>query len=815
MAYCPGCGAVNDEVTLSCAACGRALCVICKQCGIRNLPSSRFCSHCGRGLVVPTESASKRVVGEPIFEMISPPALGPSGFPPAGALAKLLGGGFIFAMLFLTQALTGYPILGVLASLSSCAIALWGLAEVAIWGMDQFEQRNAMNEVSMLEGNFPGEVSKGFSSLEGSFADVDKEVRLAQSQFPGTGGGQLAKPNDLVASMVSTAVYPPSLTSKEASPRKEPLSREKPERKDSEPIGSITEDDIDIGVESAHKAETLAEFLNLGIDREIAVVRKKSAKSPRNFSLLMRLAQLLEERGDLSKAVDTMAHCVSFDPPVAEVFLYYGLLLRRASEPERAKAALEKAINLNRFLAKAHYHLGVIERTMHNLPSAKERFQSCIQLTPDDAYAHYSLGMVYFELGEINLSQMELKRACILNPNDSYGHSKLGQIFYQSKQFDLAINEYSRALSIKPNDPFVLEKLGDVMVDRQNDSRAVELYQEALAHQFHPEPRTLILLAKTLQRLGRASEMKPILEEFLRLSPDNPDGLFLLSQFLISDGKFEEATVTLKKVIASNPEKSEAWIEIGKLYQSQGKVEEALTSFIKGSATAVDQADVWNTIGVLLCNKKDFEEALKAFKRAVGYDYSDGKIQSNLRMVQKKIDSSCQKVIEQAQKSLESDPNNLTCYLDMGRAFELIDRREEALMAYQKLLAIRPNSIEGLIAYAELLKKRGNLRMAMRCYREVLKIEPEHVDAHLHLVKAFLSLGFINESLRHAMSAHKISPDDPRIHYFLGNIYFAKGLAPRALKEFTLTVNTTKDPDMISWAELMRRRISSQMCLTP
>jgi len=112
------------------------------------------------------------------------------------------------------------------------------------------------------------------------------------------------------------------------------------------------------------------------------------------------------------------------------------------------------------------------------------------------------------------------------------------------------------------------------------------------------------------------------------------------------------------------------------------------------------------------------------------------------------------------------------------------------------------------MCYAELLRNRGKLKMAMRCYREIIKIDPENADTHMFMVQANLNLGFLNEALRHAVIAQKISPDDPRVHFLLGKIYFAKGLAPRALKEFSIVASAATDPDMISWAELMRRRLA-------
>jgi tetratricopeptide (TPR) repeat protein len=503
-----------------------------------------------------------------------------------------------------------------------------------------------------------------------------------------------------------------------------------------------------------------------------------------------------------------MEDCIKFDPEIAEIYLYFGILNMRVGSKDKAREAFRKTLELNRFMSKAFYQMGLLERSDGNLTEARNCLQKCIQLSPDDAYAHYQLGMVYRELGESGLAMMELKRATILHPTDSYGHSKLGQIYQQTRQYDLAISEYSLALSLKPNDPFVLDKLAEVVASKGLPERAAELFQEALAHQFHPKVETMLSLGRVLRKLEEYEDLEALADEVLRLSNDNSEAIFLKAVASIKQGKTQQAKQLLEG-LSQNPDAPfEAWLELGKIYQSEEKEDKALSAFIRASTSAPDQAGIWNNIGILLSNQKAYEEAVKAFKKAAGFDYTDQQIIQNLKTVQKKLEQSCMRIIESRKRQLEKDPQDLSAYIEMGKAYEAMQQPDEAMMAYQRLLALNPQHADGLLCYAELLRKKGKLKMAMRCYREILKLQPENTDTHLYLVQANLNLGFLNEALRHAVTAQKINPEDPRVHFLLGKIYFSKGLAPRALKEFTQVAQTATDPDMISWAELMRRRLS-------
>lgn len=834
MAYCHGCGAVNTEDAVTCIACDRPLAVICPQCSSRNTPSASFCASCGRILNpnAPAENAAAPGAPQADSAAVSDsaeraravssadakqPAKAMADLPPRGPFLKAVLGGFAFAFLYLSQALSGYPLAGILAGLASGMITLWGAVELSLWALERHEPRrpeHVSSEEQLMAEDLPAPLAPEIEPVGGSFEDVDREAMV-----PAQPAGRIAQPAGMVSSMVAD-MTPPETEPARLRPQPSTAAPDTDQGQfagQAEPAAGRADEELVLSGEDAEltkrdkTSQTLAEFLDDGIGQEVALVMKKIGKNPDSYPLRLRLAQLQEERGELSNAVETMEACLKSNPQAPEVFLYYGALLRRAGQADNAREAFQKALSMNKYLSKAYYQLGSLERAERHIPEARDALQKCIQLTPDDPYAHYQLGMVYRELGELQLAQLELKRACMLHPSDSYGHSQLGQIFQATRQWDQAVLEYSQALSLKTNDPYVLEKLGEVMVEKREYERAAELLQEALSHQFHPDTRTMIKLGRVLQILGRPRDLVTQMEEVLRLSPGNADALFLLARAHIAEHDNVRAVSVLQKLLETTPDNADAWLELGKLHQAQGKEDDAIAAFTKASPNAPDQAGVWNTIGVLLSNRKDYTEALNAFRKALSYDYSDVQIQNNLKAVQKKIESNCRRVIETAEEALAEDSGKLDSYLQLGLAYEMIDRPDEAMMAYQRLLSIKPDSIEGLQAYADLLKRRGKLRMAMRCYREILKLRPDHADARLHLVRGHLALGFVNEALRHAVVAQKLLPDDPRVHFLLGKIYFAKGLAPRALREFSIVANSSKsDPDMISWAELMRRRLQKK-----
>lgn len=764
---CPGCGAVNNSDSISCVACNRTLLIVCPQCTARNHINAAICAQCGRIINEQNDpQLAQQKSGDPVAEMYFEPVLDATDESfPKNAILRVILGSFIFALLYMSQIFSGYPMLLLAGGLLSGIIALWGLIDITFWVIEDNEINQEPQDEKLPE-HYPTDLEGGLPNIGLSFEDIDIEHRASSKVASQSQSDDLAE-------------------GAEVSPTPAEEAQVKPQ-----------------------KFETLAEFLSNGIEKEIESVKGKIKRSPDNYALLMRLAQLHEERGETDAALETIIECVKHQPEIAEVYLYYGILLKNNNEFSAAKEAFFRALELNRFMSKAFYQLGTLERGLNNLPEARNFLQKCIQLSPDDPYAHYQLGMIYRDMGESGLAIMELKRATILHPSDSYGHSRLGQVYQQTRQLNEAIYSYSQALSIKPDDAFVLEKLAEVVAEKGSYDKAARLFQEAISKQVQPKVETMLSLAQTLRKLEDYEQLEQLVDEIIRLEPENHKAILLKAMVEIKANRPEQAIVLLEKVTASATADYEAWLELGKLYQSQNQHEKALSALTRASTTAPDQAGIWNNIGILLSNQKAYEEAVKAFRKAASFDFSDAQISANLRSVQKKLDASCVRIIENRTEQLEKNPQDLDAYLEMGHAYEVLQRPDNALMAYQRLLAIQPDHVPGLMNYAELLRKRGKLKMAMRCYREIIKLQPENFDTHLYLVQANLNLGFLNEALRHAVIAQKINTDDPRVRFLLGKIYFAKGLAPRALKEFAFVAENSLSPDMISWAELMRKRLA-------
>ena len=162
-----------------------------------------------------------------------------------------------------------------------------------------------------------------------------------------------------------------------------------------------------------------------------------------------------------------------------------------------------------------------------------------------------------------------------------------------------------------------------------------------------------------------------------------------------------------------------------------------------------------------------------------------------------------------------------------GRAHQAAGRLREAEEAYRLLLESDRNSIPGIKALAEILRKRGEIRgaldvyrrlievaagdadaqfgLAVAChaagefadavtaYRAALAIEPDKPSTYNNMGAALLDLGAIDEATEAHRRAIALRSDYPEAHYNLGNTLGAGGRTDEAIASYRRAIALRPD----------------------
>jgi len=203
------------------------------------------------------------------------------------------------------------------------------------------------------------------------------------------------------------------------------------------------------------------------------------------YSHMYRYADGSRSNAEKAKAASEKA--VELDPDSSEARASRGLSMFINEEYAEAESEFEKAIELNPNLFEAYYYSGLAHSSQGNFEKSAEMYLKAIEVNPADYQAPIFLAQAYSSLGrrhdemKARLSSLELiERHLVMNPHDTralyVGANQLSNVGEQEKGLELA----ERALGQDENEPVVLYNVACFYAMQGNLDKALTLLTKAV-----------------------------------------------------------------------------------------------------------------------------------------------------------------------------------------------------------------------------------------------------------------------------------------------------------------------------------------------
>ena len=230
------------------------------------------------------------------------------------------------------------------------------------------------------------------------------------------------------------------------------------------------------------------------------------------------------------KALEYFQQAVALDPNYAPAYAgiadCYDLLFAWGyASPEeclpKAKAAADRALQLDSQLGEAHASLVEIFFDELNLREAKPEAERAIELAPNYAMAHHWFGIdVLSPLGQHDRAIAELRRAVELDPFSAIINTSLGYGYILARRYPEAITQLRKTVELEPSFIWAHDMLGDALTLAGQFDEAVAEYEKAYQlRAAHDPPNSLVRLAyayaikgereKALGQLNQADSIRP------------------------------------------------------------------------------------------------------------------------------------------------------------------------------------------------------------------------------------------------------------------------------------------------------------------
>lgn len=192
----------------------------------------------------------------------------------------------------------------------------------------------------------------------------------------------------------------------------------------------------------------------------------------------------------------------------------------RAGDLHGAAELCRRLLELDAGHADGARLLAVILEASGRITEAIRILQGMVRGREADPRILYSLGRMLARTGEHARAVESLEQARRADPGDYQASLALGFCLVQVGRPDEAARQYEDALQIRPDDPAIVRAYGEILTRLTRFDDAVAAYRKALDLNAG-DLRALARLAGLYERTNRLEEMAEVIEEGLRLEPDD------------------------------------------------------------------------------------------------------------------------------------------------------------------------------------------------------------------------------------------------------------------------------------------------------
>jgi tetratricopeptide (TPR) repeat protein len=197
--------------------------------------------------------------------------------------------------------------------------------------------------------------------------------------------------------------------------------------------------------------------------------------SPEAYEAYLRGRYFWNQRSAPSaqKARTLFESALSLDPGYA--LAYAGLAdALHSSDPPRARALAQKALELDDSLAEPHASLGNLSLfTDWNFEEAERHFRQALALNPSYATAHQWYAYCFLVRGDLARASQEIRSAREADPLSPSIAVDSGLMLYYARRYDEAIAEYRRVLELDPSFQQGRQALAMALVQKGDATAAI------------------------------------------------------------------------------------------------------------------------------------------------------------------------------------------------------------------------------------------------------------------------------------------------------------------------------------------------------
>jgi serine/threonine-protein kinase len=214
----------------------------------------------------------------------------------------------------------------------------------------------------------------------------------------------------------------------------------------------------------------------------------------------------------------------------------------------RAKAAAQRALQLDDRLAEAHVSLALVKIYFDwDWEAVEHEADRANKLNPNYPTLHHWISIYWCARSRFDKALEQIRFAQELDPLSLIINTHYGWVYYFARRFDEAIQQYKRALEMEPNFAMARYLTGGAFLQLREYDAAISSIQQAIELTKRGSTEMIAALGHAFGIAGRREEAQAILAELMATSQQRYVSPFDLATVHVGLGDADQSFEWLEK----------------------------------------------------------------------------------------------------------------------------------------------------------------------------------------------------------------------------------------------------------------------------
>lgn len=403
-------------------------------------------------------------------------------------------------------------------------------------------------------------------------------------------------------------------------------------------------------------------------------------------------------------------------------YINQGNTLLSVGNPEQALVYFEKAEKVMPNRVEVYLNKGIALAHMEKLDDAEKTFKKALLVDKKCGEAYFHMGCMAALKGDLAQGIQQLDTAIVYGYHNAQVLFTLGMMYEEMDNPNMALRNYNKALLLEPVNVEVNIQKVNLLIQNQRREEAVE----ALNHMIQNCPEYFEgyhLKCRVLSELGKYDEAVNVLEQGLKMFPEELGFEIDKARILVTQEKLDEAKKALLELETKNNEewKREILLELARVYGIQEDAERTKYYLEKAYKECMVDGKADEEVCYLLMSvyiaEKEYKKVIPMAKDLMNTSnetYANIACFYNaesLRMLGEEIAAkeAYEATIKKCRATVLANPAAVDSYMIRALSLHRTGKHEQALEMIDYVIAIAPKSAELHTAKATILKDLGRM----------------------------------------------------------------------------------------------------------